>query len=391
MTWVLVLHSVLFVATLTEYLICMKYITNDYEYKNEWFNVLLSVMFTPFYGCFFIRNFSWRRIKSYVAASDRRRVLKYPIITGALYTVETIFVFYALRTATLSYYTILRSGFIIFNIPWFKYLLKKPVSRLYYISCGALVVSHVFAVSQYVSQYGDRGGGSGSGDNSTPQSDVIPNTIMIMVSCILNSSYNNLIEYTMTRDDNTLTMIDFQTIFQGTYFVLSIPWAIYYTAQNTPPINATTITMYFFIAFGLQLYMFNKIYILNTKNIAIPANILLSGLDLLRRVIQLTYSFIFFKEPFDAIIGVSLVFLGASAGLLLYQYIRDYYRTGAGAGAGAGEGAMTPRRQPRHHVLEIEDDRMPLTSSAASSALADEGAVSRNDNTPRNLEEVCVK
>lgn len=70
--------------------------------------------------------------------------------------------------------------------------------------------------------------------------------------------------------------------------------------------------------------MFNKIYILNSKQRAIPANILLSGLDILRRVIQLTYSFICFKEPFDAIIGVSLVFLGMSGGLLLFQYIRDY-------------------------------------------------------------------
>jgi hypothetical protein len=82
--------------------------------------------------------------------------------------------------------------------------------------------------------------------------------------------------------------------------------------------------MYVFIAVGLQLYTFNKIYILNNSKSAIPANILLSGLDLLRRVIQLTYSFVWFKEPFDAIIGVSLVFLGVSGGLLLYQYIRDY-------------------------------------------------------------------
>ena len=52
--------------------------------------------------------------------------------------------------------------------------------------------------------------------------------------------------------------------------------------------------------------------------------ILLSGLDILRRVIQLIYSFVWFKEPFDAIIGISLLFLGLSGGLLLYQYVRDY-------------------------------------------------------------------
>jgi len=321
MTWLLVLHSVLFVGTLTEYLICMKYITNNYDYKNEWFSVLLSLVFTPFYSCFFVRSFSWQRAKTYITAPERRVALKYPVLTGVLYTVETVFVFYALKTVTLSYYTILRSGFIIFNIPWFRYLLKKPVTRLYYASCVALVVSHGLVAAQYVFKYGAGG-------------DVIQNTAIIFVSCFLNSTYNNLIEYSMARYGDVMSDTDFQVIFQAMYFILAAPWAVIYTAKYPPPIDASAFTMYFFIAFGLQLYMFNKIYILNNRESAIPANILLSGLDLVRRVIQLTYSFVWFNEPFDAVIGVSLLFLGASGGLLLYQYIRDYryrYRYPAGA------------------------------------------------------------
>lgn len=313
MSWLLILNSIFFVATLSEYLICMKYITNNYDYKNEWFNVLLSLCFTPFYGCFFIHKFSWNNIRSYMAP-ERRTVLKYPIITGILYTIETVLVFYALNTVTLAYYTILRSGFIIFNIPWFKYLLKKPVSRLYYASCASLVVSHIIVTAQYIVQYQDGGGGG----------NVVQNTAIIMVSCCLNSAYNNVIEYSMTKHGDILSNIDFQIVFQATYFVLVAPWAVVYTVKNAPPITSGTMTMYFFIAFGLQLYMFNKIYILNNKNSAIPANILFCGLDIVRRVIQLTYSFVWFKEPFDAVIGVSLVFLAASGGLLLYQYIRDY-------------------------------------------------------------------
>jgi drug/metabolite transporter (DMT)-like permease len=295
----------------------MKYITNNYGYKNEWFSVLLSLVFTPFYGCLFIRNFSWDRAKAYFAP-ERRAVLKYPVLTGVLYTVETVFVFYALNTVTLSYYTILRSGFIIFNIPWFKYLLKKPVTRLYYASCAALVVSHGFATGQYILQYNDSGGGGGG--------TVVRNTVIIFASCFLNSAYNNMIEYAMKLHGDTMSNIDFQVLFQATYFVLAAPWAVFYTIKHTPPVTAGSMTMYFFIAFGLQLYMFNKIYILNSQQTLIPANILLSGLDLVRRVIQLTYSFVCFKEPFDAVIGVSLVFLALSGGLLLYQYIRDYRR-----------------------------------------------------------------
>jgi hypothetical protein len=156
----------------------------------------------------------------------------------------------------------------------------------------------------------------------------------------LNSAYNNVIEYSMAKHGDILSNIDFQIVFQATYFVLAAPWAVVYTVKNAPPVTSGTMVLYFFIAFGLQLYMFNKIYILNNKNSAIPANILLCGLDIVRRVIQLTYSFVWFKEPFDAVIGVSLVFLGASGGLLLYQYIRDY-RVGA-------------IRADRHQVLEDE-------------------------------------
>jgi len=291
----------------------MKYITNTYEYKNEWFNLLLCLLFTPFYSCIFIRKFSWSKIKMYMSP-ERRHILKYPIFTGVLYTVETFLIFWALNTMTLSYYTIIRSGFIIFNIPWFKYLLKKPVSRLYYASCGSLIVSHVLVSTQYLFHYQ-----ANAADNH-----VVQNTLIIMTSSFLNSSYNNIIEYSMKRHGDIMSNVDFQIIFQSTYFVLAAPLSIYYTTKNTPPINPATITMYFFIAVGLQVYMFNKIYILNSKQSLIPANILLSGLDLLRRVIQLTYSFVWFKEPFDAMIGVSLVFLGLSGGLLLYQYIRDY-------------------------------------------------------------------
>jgi len=359
MTWLLVLNSIFFVVTLSEYLICMKYITNNYGYKNEWFSVLLSLVFTPFYGCLFIRKFSWDRTKAYFVP-ERRAVLKYPVFTGVLYTVETVFVFYALNTVTLSYYTILRSGFIIFNIPWFKFLLKKPVTRLYYASCAALVVSHAIATGQYILQYNGGDGSGGGGDGGL----VVRNTVIIFVSCFLNSAYNNVIEYAMTRHGDMISNIDFQVLFQATYFVLAVPWAVFYTVKHTPPLTAGAITMYFFIAFGLQLYMYNKIYILNTPQTVIPANILLSGLDLIRRVIQLTYSFVCFKEPFDAMIGVSLVFLGVSAGLLLYQYIRDYrrsYRVNTDDDNDADD--------DRHKMLELSH----IDSSSSSSSNGYEG------------------
>jgi hypothetical protein len=114
----------------------MKYINNEYNYKNEqikkssfslrekldfyllslknkvfkteWFNMLLSIFFTPFYSVLFIKDINRKKIKTYFSSENRNKLL-FPIGTGFLYTVETILLFYALNTITLSYYTVLRS------------------------------------------------------------------------------------------------------------------------------------------------------------------------------------------------------------------------------------------------------------------------------------------
>jgi drug/metabolite transporter (DMT)-like permease len=306
MNLLLLLHCFLFVITLSEYLICMKYINNSYNYKNEWFNMLLSIFFTPFYCFLFFNDINRKKLRSYFLLENRSKLL-FPVGTGILYTVETILLFYALNTITLSYYTVLRSGFILFNIPWFKYLLYKKITNIYLVSCCFLISSHIIIIVNYLKSYPD-------------DANVARNTIIIIVSCFINSSYNNIIEYSVKK--YRIPNIDFQIIFQITYFILIIVSSIYYTIQNLPPIDSKTIIIYFLIALGLQVYMFNKIYILNNHNDFIPANILLSSLDLLRRIIQLIFSFLFFNELFDLSVVLSLICLGISSLLLLFEYFK---------------------------------------------------------------------
>ena len=64
---------------------------------------------------------------------------------------------------------------------------------------------------------------------------------------------------------------------------------------------------------------------MNNQNNFIPANILLSSLDLLRRIIQLIFSFLFFNEPFDLSVVLSLVCLGISSLLLLFEYFKEHF------------------------------------------------------------------
>ena len=171
MNYLLILHCFLFVITLSEYLICMKYINNAYNYKNEWFNMLLSVFFTPFYCFLFINDINRKKLKAYFLPENRQKLL-FPVGTGILYTIETFLLFSALNTITLSYYTVLRSGFILFNIPWFKYLLYKKITNIYLTSCCFLIGSHALIISNYLS-------------NNPDDPNVSKNTIIILLSCFI--------------------------------------------------------------------------------------------------------------------------------------------------------------------------------------------------------------
>ena len=304
----LLINSFLFVFTLSEYLICIKYINYQYNYKNAWFNILLNCIFTPFYLLFLFKEVHREKVKMFFK-KDNIKNLFYPIFNGILYTIETALVFYAINNLTLSYYTILRTGFIIFNIPFFKYLLNKKITNIYLTSCFFLVISYVLIIFNYLNY------------NNQDHKLLILNTVIIFLTCFINSTYNNLIEYSIKK--NVFTNVEYQIIFQITYFILIIIPSIYYTILYPPPISILSIVIYFFICSGLQLYMYNKINILNTKNDYLPANILLSGLDLLRRIIQLFISFLFFNEIFDNFIIISIVFMGLSSLLLLYEYLKN--------------------------------------------------------------------
>ena len=146
-----------------------------YEYKNAWFNILLSASLTPSYFILLIKDVNRNKLREY-AKPENRIHLFYPFATGLLYTVETIMLFYALNTLTLSYYTILRSGFILFNIPFFKYLLHKKITAIYLSSCILLVISHVIIITNYA--------------NTQPSASLPINTLIIFISCFLNATYN---------------------------------------------------------------------------------------------------------------------------------------------------------------------------------------------------------
>ncbi len=298
----LIINCFLYVFSLTEYLIGIKYINNEYNYKNFWFINLLNIILIPCYLILLKKE----NIKKYLL-KENLKILLYPIITGILYTIESIFLYYAIDNLPLGFYIILRSSFIIFNIPLFKFLIKKKISNIYICSCILLILSYILIIKDYTDT-----------DN---KNDVIKYITAIFFCSLINSIYNNLIEFSI-KNNNLLSIIEYQIIFQFTYFIIIFIPSIYYTVLNSPPINIKTFFIYTLISIGLQMYMYNKIFILNNNNSFLSSNILLGGFDLLRRIILLLFAFLFFNEKLNIYVNLSLVFFSISSLLLIYEYFK---------------------------------------------------------------------
>jgi len=298
----LIINCFLYVFSLTEYLIGIKYINIEYNYKNFWFINLLNIILIPCYLILLKKE----NIKKYLL-KENLKILLYPIITGILYTIESIFLYYAIDNLPLGFYVILRSSFIIFNIPLFKFLIKKKISNIYICSCILLILSYILIIKDYTDT-----------DN---KNDVIKYITAIFFCSLINSIYNNLIEFSI-KNNNLLSIIEYQIIFQFTYFIIIFIPSIYYTVSNSPPINIKTFFIYTLISIGLQMYMYNKIFILNNNNSFLSSNILLGGFDLLRRIILLLFAFLFFNEKLNIYVNLSLVFFSISSLLLIYEYLK---------------------------------------------------------------------
>ena len=69
-----------------------------------------------------------------------------------------------------------------------------------------------------------------------------------------------------------------------------------------------------------QYYCYSRLIILKIENNKIPTNVLLAGLEFLRRIIIITFSCIFFKESYNIYSGL---FFCLSSFMLFYDYYKS--------------------------------------------------------------------
>ncbi len=290
-------HSVFYIINLSSYLILLKYMQITYQYDNFWFTTLLSIICAPFYLFYLTQKTFRSRIYNY-----GNRIL-FPIVAGLLYSIESIMLYYSINDISLSYYTILRSSFVIWNMPFFIFVLKKKVGKLYLTGCICLLVCFSLIIFHYLKS----------------NMALWKPSVSILISCSLNSLYNCIIEYSIKKYN--LFNIDYQIIFQMSYFLSAIIPSVIKTVENPPPCNLTAVAMSAFIAVSIQTYFYNKIKILENKNEYVPSNVLMSGLDLIRRIVLLLFAFTFFHDDFNELIIISIVFFIGSGICMLLEYV----------------------------------------------------------------------
>lgn len=294
----IIIHSIFYVVNLSSYLILIKYFENTYSYDNFWFNTLLSTILVPIYIGYFLKKNVRDRVFNYGKA------LFFPFLAGSLYTIESILLYYSVNNLSLSYYTILRSSFVVWNIPFFILFLKKPISNIYYCGCILLMLSYSAIIYYYLQL----------------TISIWKPTLSIIISCLFNSVYNIIIEYSVKKYN--IYNLDYQIIFQITYFVFAFIPSIKMTIECPPPITFNTIIISFFISVCLQVYFYNKIIILQHDNEIVPSNVLISGLDIIRRLVLLSFSFVMFNDELTLYIIVSIIcFLGSGICMFL-EYLK---------------------------------------------------------------------
>ena len=345
----------------------MKYVQYKYNYNSFWFNIFLTISLCPMYFLFLIKRDVRQRLYKY-----KKRLL-FPICVGILSTVETLLLYYSFQGIPLSLYIILRSSTIIFNIPFFYYLLKIQITKIYLVNCLLLLLCYIMFMCMY--------GGYG----------VVVYIVLLLTGCFIGSTYNNLIEYSLKQKNeevvgaeedegvvrllevsndkdaevggvvneeegvmneegvvnedrvmvevkvkdvmtnvigtkehistNNTTLLDYQIVFQIAYFASSIiPTAMGLSKSDAGPIPVNTglVIMYLVIGILSQLSIYNRLQILKSSGIS---NILFCGLELIRRIIILVFSFVVYMEEINTFIVVGIVLFIISGLLLLFEYI----------------------------------------------------------------------
>ena len=281
------------------YLINIKIITNTYNYTNFWWITLMTMSGIPIFtviSCVSPTSISYKKYWT-------QNIIRYPLCSGILYSFESMLLYYSITYVPLSTYMILRSSFIIWNIPFIIFFIKMPISKYYIISVCLIVISIILILI------------------SNNKLDNYHSCYIIIATGLLTATYNILLE--KATKIYKISSFDIQYLFQLSFLIISIIPSIYYTVLNPPPGDLFAIANYISIGLSIQISLYAKMYIMSVNIDAhISNNVLYSSLEMMRRFSIIIISVLAFNETISDIYNwCGIVFYVISSGFLLYDYV----------------------------------------------------------------------
>jgi hypothetical protein len=291
MSYKLFIACFIFLFSSIIYLINIKIITNTYNYTNFWWITLMTMSGIPIstvISCISHLGVSYKKYWT-------ENIIRYPFGAGILYSLESVLLYYSITYVPLSTYMILRSSFIIWNIPFIRFFMVIPISKYYITSVCFILISTIFILIA---------------DNSH-------SCYIIIATGLLTASYNILLE--KATKDYKMTPVDLQYLFQLSFLIVSIIPSIYYTVLYPPPGELIAIANYISIGLSIQISLYAKMYIMNAH---ISNNVLYSSLEMIRRFSIIIISVVAFNEKISTIYDwCGIACYGISSGFLLYDYV----------------------------------------------------------------------
>lgn len=291
-----VLHSLSYVISLCGSMVVQKVFNYFYGYNDYWLTVVLYSIFAPLNIVPFL-YFAWN------ISLDRRIWIKF-FIPAVIYALETILLSLTLNQMELGLYIIARTSYSIFNYFTYRYILHRQLNIYYYIGIGLLLLSYVFILLDYSTS------GSTMG--------------MIMFGLCLatgasTSFYNTLAEMQLTQvKENKLayTLVN-NVIFQMTAFTINLPIALPQIQPDPVMFTPSFVVLAILSALGFQVYSINKFFILNDADV--NGSMIVSSLDLLRRIIINTVSYTALSEQITVLNMIGNGILVAASFSLFYS------------------------------------------------------------------------
>lgn len=318
------LHSLSYVITLCSSMVLIKVFNYFYGYNDYMFTVALYSIFAPL-------NFIPFLYTSWSTKLDSK-IWRSFFIPAVLYSGENILLSFTLNNMELGLYIIARTSYSIFNYFSYRYILHRKLNNYYYIGVALLLLSYVFIMLDFSKHKSQTG-------------------MVMFCLCIATggstSIYNTLAELQLSRikEDKMAYTLCNNVIFQMTAFCINLPIAL--PQIQSMMYQPSFIVLTILAALGFQVYSTNKFFILNDPDV--NGSMIISSLDLLRRIIINTVSYTALKEPIT-------LYNMIGNGLLLVASVSLFISSN---GKTAGEGSKTVPTHEDDPALEHkrEDER----------------------------------